>query len=86
MIRTRTINAKTGRPFSLSMRGRYRLADLCQWLEIGEETQAVIAHTLLTWPVSRKATIAGSHVLVTGENFLWAINQPSLSAYGGQGR
>ena len=86
MIRARTIPLKTGRPFSLSMRGRYRLADLCQWLEIDEATQEVIARTLLTWPHGKKATAAGSHILVTGENFMWGVNLLPSQQGGGQAR
>ncbi len=75
MIRARMIPAKTGRPFSLSMRGRYRLADLCQWLEIDDSDRELLARILLTvGHGGKKATAAGSHVLVTGENFMWAVN------------
>lgn len=84
MIRARTIPAKTGRPFSLSMRGRYRLADLCQWLDIDDSEQELLKRILLTvGHGGKKATAAGSNVLVTGENFLWAVNLlPSQKAGG----
>lgn len=75
MIRARTIPAKTGRPFSLSMRGRYRLADLCQWLEIDDAERELLTSILFSPKLpSKKATAAGSHVLVNGENFMWAVN------------
>lgn len=83
MIRARMIPAKTGRPFSLSMRGRYRLADLCHWLEISDEDREHMTRMLLAWPHGRKATTAGSHVLVTGENFMWAAGRLSAALSGG---
>lgn len=84
MIRTRTIPHKTSRPFSLSMRGRYRLDDLCEWLNISDDHKAEITTWLMTRPTGRKATIAGQHVLVSGENFLWAAG--SLPQSGGPKR
>ena len=86
MIRARTIPLKTARPFSLSMRGRYRLADLCQWLEIDDSDRDLITRTLLTWVHGKKATQAGSHLLVTGENFLWAVNLLPSQKRGGFAR
>ena len=86
MIRTPKDPAKTGRPFSLSMRGRYRLADLCQWLEINDSDRELITKILFSWPHSKKATAAGTHVLVTGENFLWAVNLLPSAKRGGQAR
>jgi len=81
----RTIPSKTGRPFSLSMRGRYRLADLCQWTGNNEEDQQLLAKILLTvGHGGKRATAAGSHVLVTGENFMWAVNLLPSAKRGGQ--
>jgi len=87
MIRTPKDPAKTGRPFSLSMRGRYRLADLCQFYEIDDSDRELLAKILLTvGHGGKKATAAGSHVLVTGENFLWAVNFLPSQKRGGQER
>jgi len=84
MIRARTIPAKTGLPFSLTMQGRYRLADLCEWLEINDAERDLLTRILFAWSYGKKATAAGRHVLVTGENFLWAINLPASQKSGGQ--
>ena len=87
MIRVRMIPAKTGRPFSLSMRGRYRLTDLCQWVEIDNSEEQLLAKILLTvGHGGKKATAVGSHVLVNGENFMWALNLLPSAKRGGQAR
>ena len=86
MIRARTPTAKTGRPFSLSMRGRYRLADLCEFYEIDQAAVNQLRKLLLYWPHAKKATVAGNHVLVNGENFLWALNQLPQATDGGPQR
>lgn len=65
------------------MRGRYRLADLCQWLEIDEADREQITQILLAWPHGKKGTLAGGHVLVSGENFMWAVNFLPVNRAGG---
>jgi hypothetical protein len=75
MIRTPKDPAKTRGPFSLSLRHRYRLADLCQWLEICDTDQNLLIRILFSPDLqNKKATAAGTHILVTGENFIWAVN------------
>ena len=83
MRRTPKDPAKAGRPFSFAMKRRYRLADLCHWLEISDEDREHMTKMLLAWPHGRKATTAGSHVLVTGENFMWAAGRLSAALSGG---